>query len=98
MIVSADSNSPNGESQAGSPVQFNAQLTNATDQTEAIVNWGDGSPEEMVEVGEDGAISAEHEYLESGNFAIELTVSTDEGGSGLCHYRCRRVGADSGRN
>jgi hypothetical protein len=53
----------------------------AGDTHTATIDWGDGSPVEMVPA-TSGSVSGTHAYIASGNFAVTITVSDNNGGSG----------------
>jgi hypothetical protein len=49
----------------------------------AVVNWGDGSPPEMINLSENngsGVVSGSHIYTSGGIFTATLTLSDDDGG------------------
>lgn len=60
-------------------VEFEASLATVTGgqgDTSAVVNWGDGTPVEPVEI-VDGAVSGTHTYATAGTFTV--TVTADDG-------------------
>ncbi|MGI6879319.1 GH92 family glycosyl hydrolase [Microbacterium sp. gxy059] len=50
-----------------------ATTTGGAEEQTAIVNWGDGSPVQAVEVA-DGEVIAEHTYDDAGEYAVVVTV------------------------
>lgn len=82
-VISAETSSPNGQSQAGEPVAFSAVFNDTGPGTglQGLIDWGDGSPEEPVEVVDDDTVNAEHEYADPGTYTVEFTISNDAGDS-----------------
>jgi len=73
--------------QEGEPVQFDGAFTDVgvLDTHTAEVDWGDGSPSEPLPVVQGaglGSLSGSHIYASGGIYAVTLTVTDDDTGTG----------------
>ena len=76
--------------QAGSPITASADFTDlgTLDTHTAVWDWGDGTtPGTVVESLGSGLVTDTHTYTTPGVYTISLTVTDDDGGSGISMYQ-----------
>ncbi|MCA9259884.1 MAG: hypothetical protein KDA61_11820, partial [Planctomycetales bacterium] len=89
-IVDAGADQTVSEAVAGTPTELTVVLLNANftdvgqlDTHSAVIDWGDGvvEPGVVAQGAGSGSVTGSHQYADSGEYVVSVTVTDDDGGA-----------------